>query len=103
MGDLPLMIGGGGEKLTLRLVAEYADMWNSGGSPSEFAHKNNVLNDWCAKVGRDPKEIERTIMAFLPTDDLFEKFVEAGADHVIVSVPSPYDLAPVERAMAILK
>ena len=103
MGNLPLMIGGGGEKLTLRLVAEYADMWNSGGSPSDFAHKNNVLNEWCDKVGRDPKGIERTIMAFLPTDDLFEKFVDAGADHIIVSVPSPYDLSPVERAMAILK
>src|SRR3954470_4314861 len=59
-GDVPILIGGGGEKVTLRLVAEHADAWNSFGPPEHYAHKNEVLNRWCAEVGRRPTEIERT-------------------------------------------
>jgi probable F420-dependent oxidoreductase len=99
VGKLPILIGGGGEKVTLRLVAEYADAWNSGGSVEEFTHKNAVLDDWCAKVGRDPKEIERTVMTFGPTTDQLQQYVEAGADHLIVGVGGAYDLKSVERAM----
>ncbi len=99
VGKLPIMIGGGGEKFTLRLVAEYADMWNTGGSPSDFAHKNNVLNEWCAKVGREPEAIERTVMSVMPSDDIVKKFADAGVDHLIVSLGTPYDLSGVESAM----
>jgi probable F420-dependent oxidoreductase len=99
VGKLPIMIGGGGEKVTLRLVAEYADMWNTGGSPSDFTHKNNVLNEWCEKVGRDPASIERTVMTFLPTPEVLEQFIEAGVDHIIISSPTPYDMTAVETAM----
>ncbi|MFO0689159.1 MAG: LLM class F420-dependent oxidoreductase [Myxococcota bacterium] len=54
----PFLIGGGGEKRTLRIAAKYADDWNfPGGSPEQFAHKVAVLHDHCADVGRDPKEI----------------------------------------------
>jgi len=54
----PLLIGGAGEKRTLRIAAKYADDWNfPGGSPEQFAHKVAVLNDHCADVGRDPAEI----------------------------------------------
>jgi alkanesulfonate monooxygenase SsuD/methylene tetrahydromethanopterin reductase-like flavin-dependent oxidoreductase (luciferase family) len=57
---LPIMIGGGGEKKTLRTVAKYADMWNVMGSVERLRHKDEVLLAHCAAVGRDPAEIERT-------------------------------------------
>lgn len=57
---IPFLIGGGGEKVTLRLTAEYADIWHGFGKPEELAHKNRVLDGWCAELGRDPGEIERS-------------------------------------------
>jgi F420-dependent oxidoreductase-like protein len=57
---MPIMIGGSGEKKTLRTVAKYADMWNASGNPSELAHKDGVLRAHCEAVGRDQTEIERT-------------------------------------------
>ena len=69
-----LMIGGGGEKKTLRLVAQYADACNLGGSVEEVAHKLEVLRRHCEAVGRDYDEIEKTaIFAMDPattTDDI---------------------------------
>ncbi len=57
---LPICIGGGGEQVTLKLVAKYGDMNNIGGTPEEMAHKEEVLLRHCETVGRDPSEIERT-------------------------------------------
>jgi alkanesulfonate monooxygenase SsuD/methylene tetrahydromethanopterin reductase-like flavin-dependent oxidoreductase (luciferase family) len=57
---VPIMIGGGGEKKTLRIVARLADYWNVSGPPAELAHKRAVLDAHCADVGRDPSEIVRT-------------------------------------------
>ena len=61
VGSMPLLIGGSGRKVTLRLVAEYADAWNCFGPPDNVAELSAILDDWCAKVGRDPAEIERTV------------------------------------------
>jgi alkanesulfonate monooxygenase SsuD/methylene tetrahydromethanopterin reductase-like flavin-dependent oxidoreductase (luciferase family) len=58
---LPIMIGGGGEKKTLRTVAKYADMWNVMGSLDAVRHKQEVLLTHCEAVGRDPAQIEQTI------------------------------------------
>ena len=58
---LPIMIGGGGEKKTLRTVAKHADMWNVMGTVAEMAHKVEVLRGHCEAVGRDPSEIEFTL------------------------------------------
>ena len=58
---LPIMIGGAGEKKTLRIVAEHADMWNVFGLPETVAHKDGILREHCAAVGRDQAEIERTL------------------------------------------
>ena len=58
---LPLLIGGGGERKTLRIVARYADMNNVGGGFENVKHKEEVLLRHCAEVGRDPAEIERTV------------------------------------------
>ena len=64
-----LMIGGGGEKVTLRTVARYADHWNVWGGPKVLAHKGRILDEHCGSVGRDPKSIRRSAnMALLITD-----------------------------------
>lgn len=55
---IPLLIGGGGEKLTLRVVARHADEWNGEANPAQMAHKITVLHEHCRAVGRDPNEIE---------------------------------------------
>jgi alkanesulfonate monooxygenase SsuD/methylene tetrahydromethanopterin reductase-like flavin-dependent oxidoreductase (luciferase family) len=57
---LPIMIGGSGERKTLRSVAKYADMWNAMGSTEKLAHKVEVLREHCTAVGRDFGEIELT-------------------------------------------
>ncbi len=100
IGDLPILIGGSGEKVTLRLVAEHADAWNSFGPPENFAAKNAILDQWCERVGRDPSDIERTV-AIEPTDtSRLTDYVDAGAQHVIVMIGSPFDLEPVEKLLA---
>jgi alkanesulfonate monooxygenase SsuD/methylene tetrahydromethanopterin reductase-like flavin-dependent oxidoreductase (luciferase family) len=57
---MPIMIGGSGEKKTLKTVARYADMWNGMGTPEFLRHKDEVLRAHCETVGRDQAEIERT-------------------------------------------
>jgi alkanesulfonate monooxygenase SsuD/methylene tetrahydromethanopterin reductase-like flavin-dependent oxidoreductase (luciferase family) len=57
---LPIMIGGSGPRKTLRIVARYADMWNSFGTPDTIAASSAILGDHCAAIGRDPATIERT-------------------------------------------
>lgn len=66
---LPIMIGGSGERKTLRTVARYADMWNASGSVATMRHKSEVLDRHCADVGRDPAEIERTVSCKLVIRD----------------------------------
>jgi alkanesulfonate monooxygenase SsuD/methylene tetrahydromethanopterin reductase-like flavin-dependent oxidoreductase (luciferase family) len=59
---LPLWIGGAGEKRTLRTAARFADGWNAPYlAPAEWKRKNEVLDRWCERLGRDSREIERTI------------------------------------------
>jgi F420-dependent oxidoreductase-like protein len=59
---LPILIGGSGERKTLRTVARFADAWNVGGSVEKVRHKDEVLRRWCEEVGRGEAEIERTLM-----------------------------------------
>jgi probable F420-dependent oxidoreductase len=97
--DLPILIGGGGERVTLRLVAEHAHAWNAFGPPTSYRHKNDVLDDWCANVGRDPAEIERTVAIRPDEVRALDAYVDAGAQHVIVMIGAPYDLDPVRRLL----
>jgi len=97
---VPIMVGGGGEKKTLRLVARYADASNVFGAPEAIARKYAILAEHCAAIGRDPDEIERsTLQTINPTSDgargsetptqIIDRFGElsdAGAQHVIFSV-----------------
>ena len=64
---MPILIGGSGPKVTLRLVAEYADICNIGGSPESVAKSDGILIDHCEAVGRDEKTIERSIDVGVPT------------------------------------
>ncbi|MFL5679205.1 MAG: LLM class flavin-dependent oxidoreductase [Chloroflexota bacterium] len=60
---LPILIGGSGEKKTLRTTARFADMWNTNGDVDKVRHSDEVLRRWCDEVGRDTNEIERTLSA----------------------------------------
>jgi F420-dependent oxidoreductase-like protein len=74
-----LMIGGGGERVTLRIVAKHADHWNVWGGPKVLARKNAILEEHCRQVGRDSKAIARSVnMALLITEkkDEIDRLVE---------------------------
>ncbi|NJN17805.1 MAG: LLM class F420-dependent oxidoreductase [Oscillochloris sp.] len=97
MRRIPILIGGGGEKVTLRLAAEHADIWHGFGPVETFRHKNQVLDEWCAKIGRDPQEIERSVSP--RSDDDLNGYVEAGATHIIFGMGEPWDFGPIEKAL----
>jgi F420-dependent oxidoreductase-like protein len=96
---VPIMIGGGGERKTLRLVAKYADASNVFGGPEMIAHKYAVIREHCADIGRNPDEIERTNLQTIDLGrdsparivDRFGELADAGAQHVIVSVADVHD------------
>jgi probable F420-dependent oxidoreductase len=99
--DLPILIGGGGEKVTLRITAEQADIWHWFGTPETFAHKSKVLDEWCEKVGRDPGEISRSIGVRSDAVNLGDEYVALGADEITVDISGPdLDLSNVERWIA---
>jgi F420-dependent oxidoreductase-like protein len=106
-GGPPIMIGGSGERRTLRLVAQYADMCNVSGGAGTLAHKLDVLQAHCASLGRDPKEIVttrlgtlvltpdadetgrvRTFLSGLVGDDFDEQFTVGEAHDVVAQVES---------------
>jgi probable F420-dependent oxidoreductase len=98
-GRLPLLIGGSGERVTLRLVAEYADMWNSFGPPERFAEKSRVLDEWCERRDRNPRQIERTVGIRADEVEQWQAYLDAGAEHLIVMLGDPFDLDPVRRLL----
>jgi len=100
VGSLPILVGGSGEKVTLKLTAEHADAWNSFGPPETFAHKNAVLDRWCDEIGRERSEIERTVLISVEDVSIADEYLEAGATHLIVMTGHPFDLAPIETLMA---
>jgi hypothetical protein len=99
VGPVPILIGGGGEKVTLRLVAEYADMSNTSGSPDVVRQKNQIIDEWCRKVGRDPAQIERTSNIPANAVEQIDDFVQAGAQRLQIQLDHPFDLKPVEHAL----
>ncbi len=98
----PILIGGAGEKKTLRLVAQYADLWNAMVTEvGEVKHKIDVLNRHCDTVGRDPSEIRKTVGLFAdPFEDTdgylktVERYAELGIEMINVG-PSPGNPDPV--------
>ena len=102
---IPIMVGGGGERKTLRLVAQYADACNVFGSPEGIARKYAILDQHCADVGRDPREIERSTLqnvrlgpaghsrAESPQGvvDRFGELWDAGAEHIIFELKDVHE------------
>jgi F420-dependent oxidoreductase-like protein len=106
---VPILVGGGGERKTLRLVAQYADGCNLFGRSPEFVRdKLAVLREHCDRLGRPYGEIERTVLTSVDLDEeepaaIVERFgglVEAGAQHLIFSVRRVADTARLERIAA---
>lgn len=124
---LPLWVGGGGERRTLRIAARHADGWNVPFvDPATFAHKNRVLDDRCAEADRDPAAITRSVNLALASDedalrqrfgvladyvrpaavvgsaaemaDRIAQYVEAGAGQVNLALRAPYEPDALETA-----
>jgi probable F420-dependent oxidoreductase len=99
---IPVLIGGGGERKTLRIVAEQADIWHGFGDAATVAHKHEVLDQWCVKVGRDPLEIERS-GGVSPKDPSgsAERLYGVGTRLFTFGVGGPsYDLSPLRDLIA---
>jgi probable F420-dependent oxidoreductase len=97
---VPILIGGGGEQVTLRITAQYADLWNGFGPLDTFIRKSRILDEWCAKVGRDPAAIERTVRIDPPEFDRLDDYVAAGATHFICPGPAPFDFIALQQLIA---
>jgi hypothetical protein len=105
----PLVLGGQGEKRTLRIAARWANQWNlPGGDPATLRHKIDVLYRHCAEIGRDPSGIEISAQVRVGRDDgatagEAAAMAEAGAQHILLMFAAPFDpgrLAPVGEAVA---
>lgn len=102
---VPIMIGGGGERKTLRLVAQYADACNVFGDAARIEHKYAVLREHCERLGRPYDEIERSTLQSVDveaqsSDELVERFGvlgAAGAQHILFSVRGVSDVTRLER------
>ncbi len=126
---LPIWVGGGGEKVTLRIVAEHADGWNVPFiAPDAWAHKSKVLDAHCDRAGRDPSTVERTVNVGMASseDDLRAQFGniselvrpgvltggaqeivdrvgayrDAGASYLVLAMRAPFDRDGMERFAA---
>ena len=129
---LPIWIGGGGEKRTLKIAANYADGWNVPFiGPDVFAHKRSVLHGFCDSIGRDPTQIRCAANLGIAADDdnlrhqfgaiadfvrpgvltgsdeeildRIGQYVEAGADQINISLRAPFDIELLERFSAALR
>jgi probable F420-dependent oxidoreductase len=102
-GDLPILIGGGGEKVTLRITAEHADIWHGFGPPEVIRRKCAILDRWCAEVGRDPAEIERSTGGPRTPESgdvnpLADELYDIGVRQFTVSLDGPdFDMTGVDR------
>jgi probable F420-dependent oxidoreductase len=100
---IPILIGGGGVKRTLRLVARHADIWHAFGSADVAREKGEILAEHCAAIGRDPAEIEHSWSVDARGGDDPDGLRAAGVTHFNVGISgssSGYDLAPLRELIA---
>ena len=98
---VPVLIGGGGEKKTLRLVARHADIWHGFGDPEVVERKVAVLDEWCATEGRDPAEIERSTGVEGSPEKTGQRLYDLGVRMFTVGLTGPgYDLAQLDDWLA---
>jgi probable F420-dependent oxidoreductase len=98
--QIPILVAGGGERRSLRIVAEHADIWNTFAEGGDFERKSSVLEDHCRAVGRDPREIQRSVLVAGDPHQVGEPLRSMGAALFIVLVHAPYDLETVGRWVA---
>jgi alkanesulfonate monooxygenase SsuD/methylene tetrahydromethanopterin reductase-like flavin-dependent oxidoreductase (luciferase family) len=94
----PIMIGSGGQRFGLRVVAEHADSWNCpilGGNAADLRAKSVILDEHCAAIGRDPNDIIRSVQLIVrgtdpaPTRDALLELIDAGARHLVLAPAAP--------------
>jgi len=91
---IPVLIGGEGERKTLRMVAQHADIWHTFADLPTFEHKSRVLGEWCAQVGRDATQIERSVAVEDLPDEVAAGYLAAGASMFTIGVDGPdYDMS----------
>ena len=98
---IPILVGGGGEKKTLRYTAKHADVWHFWWN-DEWAHKSDVLDNWCAEIGRDPSEIRRSVGIDVDSvedfDALFADLSSANVHEITLGTGGPdYTLDQMQR------
>jgi len=100
--QIPVMIGGGGERKTLRVVAEHADVWHSFGDVDTLTRKSAILDEHGAEVGRDTAAlVERSVGVGAPPSEVADGLVAAGATLFTVGTSGPdYDLSLVAEWVA---
>jgi F420-dependent oxidoreductase-like protein len=97
----PILIGGGGEKKTLRLVARHADIWHGFGDPELVERKHRILDEWCDKEGRDPAAIERSVTVNGGPAELGPALHSLGTRLFVVSASGPgYDFKGLDDWLA---
>ena len=101
LGPMPILIGGAGEKVTLKLVAQHAQMWHAFASDLDvYRHKVEVLARHCAEAGRDPATIDHVIGSFGDTLGMADDFAAAGVAEITFGIGGPdYDLGQVREAI----
>ena len=97
----PIVIGAGGERIALRVVARHADIWNCPSRDvAEFTHKSAVLDEHCAAAGRDPAQITRSMQILVRPGDpaasraLLLELIDAGASHLVLAPVPPWPDRP---------
>ena len=87
----------------MRIVAEHAHIWNGYGSPDEMRQKNQVLDEWCGKIGRNPQEIERSmIVNSMHAPEVLkhlDAYLDAGVTHFVYGAGMPFNLDPAKRML----
>ncbi len=101
---IPILIGGGGEKKTLRYTARHADAWHFWWG-DEWARKSAILDEWCGKEGRDASAVKRSVgVDWEKVDDVagtYAAIVEAGIDEMTLGCGGPdYDMSGLEAFVA---
>jgi len=99
--QIPILVGGGGERKTLRVVAEHADAWHSFGDLESLTRKSAILDEHGVAVGRDASVVERSVGVSLPPSEVAADLVAAGVTLFTIGVGGPdYDLSLVRQWVA---
>jgi alkanesulfonate monooxygenase SsuD/methylene tetrahydromethanopterin reductase-like flavin-dependent oxidoreductase (luciferase family) len=98
---IPLLVGGNGEQVALRLASRYGDACNVRCDPGAFDRKMGLLDRFCREAGRDPGAVERTVLIRETDLEHVPRYVAAGARQIILMSLPPFSLEPVRRLLAL--